>query len=441
MTARRPHAVILYHYFYPDDVVSARHLSDLAEGLAIRGWEVTAMPCNRGCRDEALTYPRREQWRGIAIRRVWRPAFAQSSNRGRLLNAAWMCATWSWAAVSSPRRTNEVLIVGTDPILSVLTALPWRFFRTGTRVAHWCFDLYPEAALADGLLTEASVVVRLLKRLLAAAYRRCGLIADLGPCMRERLARYGSPARPVTLTPWALVEPPAPVVADPETRRELFGEARLGLLYSGNFGRAHSYCEFLSLARALRGEPIRLCFASRGNRTEELRNAVTLDDTNITFAGFAPESELEKRLGAGDLHLVSLRPEWTGTVVPSKFFGALAAGRGVLFAGSPDSAIARWITEYQVGWVLTPETITSVARQLKDLAKDPSRLVELQQHCYAVYHRHFSKHRQLDLWDQHLRALLRIPSASPTADGTSLSPHFPSCPGTKPVKLISDSPT
>ena len=71
----------------------------------------------------------------------------------------------------------------------------------------------------------------------------------------------------------------------------------------------------------------------------------------MRFAGFAPEAELEKRLTACDLHLVSLRPEWTGTVVPSKFFGALAAGRGVVFAGSPESAIARWIDEHQVGWV------------------------------------------------------------------------------------------
>ena len=33
-----PHATILYHYFHPDDVVSARHFSDLAEGLVERGW-------------------------------------------------------------------------------------------------------------------------------------------------------------------------------------------------------------------------------------------------------------------------------------------------------------------------------------------------------------------------------------------------------------------
>ena len=328
MPTDRPHAVLLYHYFHPDDVVSARLFSELAEGLVARGWDVTAVPCNRGCRDESLTYPAAESWNGVRVRRAWRPALPQATNRGRLLNAAWMLAAWAKAAVTLPRRQREVMVVGTDPVLGVLAALPWSAVRRHTRIAHWCHDLYPEAPIADGMVRESSAVVRLLRRVLAAAYRRCRLVADLGPCMRARLAAYGSPARAVTLTPWALVEPPAPVEADPTTRRELFGDARLGLLYSGNFGRAHSYAEFLELARAVRGEPIRFCFAGRGNRADELRKAVTAEDTNVTFAGFAPESELEKRLGAGDLHLVSLRPEWTGTVVPSKFFGALACRAG-----------------------------------------------------------------------------------------------------------------
>ncbi|MFO7974547.1 MAG: hypothetical protein R6V12_07930 [Candidatus Hydrogenedentota bacterium] len=43
--------LVIYHFFYPDDVVSARHLSDLAAGLVQRGWEVTALTSNRFCRE------------------------------------------------------------------------------------------------------------------------------------------------------------------------------------------------------------------------------------------------------------------------------------------------------------------------------------------------------------------------------------------------------
>ena len=367
---------------------------------------MTAAPCHRGCRDEAVAHPLAEDWHGVRIRRVWRPALAQATNRGRLLNAAAMLANWKRLAMTLPRRRREVMIVGTDPVLGVLAAIPWRTFRRRAGIVHWCHDLYPEAPIADGMVRETAAPVRLLKRLLAAAYRRCDVIADLGPCMRGLLARYGSPAKPVTLTPWALVEPAAPVEADPATRADLFGDARLGLLYSGNFGRAHGYAEFLALARAVRGDSISLCFAGRGNRTDELRAAVTSADANVTFAGFAPESELEKRLGACDLHLVSLRPEWTGTVVPSKFFGALATGRGIVFAGSPDSAIGRWVREFDIGWVLTPATVPAVAADLRKLAADPTALRGLRERCHAAYHEHFSKRRQIDRWDAELRCLV-----------------------------------
>src|SRR5262249_23919267 len=150
------------------------------------------------------------------------------------------------------------------------------------------------------------------------------------------------------LVPWAIAEPEAVQAPDPAVRKQLFGDARLAVLYAGNFGRAHSYEEFLELARALRGSQGHFCFAVRGNRALELRQAVGPDDTNISFADFAAESELNLRLAAADIHLASLRPGWTGVVVPSKFFGSLAAGRPVIFAGEPRSAIARWIRQYNV---------------------------------------------------------------------------------------------
>lgn len=404
----RPHAVLLYHFFHPDDVVSARLFSDLAAGLVDRGWRVTAVPCDRGCRDESVRYPVRETWAGVEIHRVRRPRFPQATFRGRLLNAGWMLGAWAATAVRAPRSKREVMVVGTDPVLGVLATVPWAAVRQTARVAHWCHDLYPEAPVADGMLSPSGLPVRVLTRLLAAAYRRCDLLADLGPCMARRLAAYGSPARMATLTPWALVEPVAPAVPDPPTRRELFGDARLGLLYSGNFGRAHSATEFLALARELAADPVRFCFAGRGNRADDLRTAAA-GVPNVAFAGFAPEAELENRLGACDLHLVSLRPEWAGTVVPSKFFGALAAGRGVVYAGPPDSAIARWIEEFQVGWVLTPTTVPAVAADLRRLAASPGELGALNARCHAVYHEHFSKARQIARWDAELRRLVGLP--------------------------------
>lgn len=408
MASARPRLTALYHYFHPDDVVSARHFSDFCQELAARGWHVEALPCTAGCRDESKTYRRVETWNGVFIRRVWRPRFKQASTLGRMLNAAWMIVAWTVAMASRRNGAKpEVLVIGTDPVLSILVSLFVKRLRPSVRLVHWCYDLYPEAATAQGIVGEQSLFVRLLKRLLREAYRSCDLVADLGSCMRMRLQGYEHRCRKVTLVPWALSEPHDVLCPDREVRKELFGSASLALLYSGNFGRAHSYAEFLELSRLLRDENIHFCFGVRGNRANDLRAAVRDAAQNVSLAGFAPESELAKRLTAADIHLVSLRPEWTGVVVPSKFFGSLAAGRPVIFAGSRDAAIARWIEAYGVGWVLDRSSLEKVACDLRRLANSREDLVLLQRRCHEVYHAHFSRRRIMDCWDQELRILLR----------------------------------
>ena len=163
---------------------------------------------------------------------------------GRMLNAAWMIVAWSTGIVGRRNGTRpDVLVIGTDPVLSVLVSWAVKRFRPAIRVVHWCYDLYPEAVTAEGLLRESSFPVVLLKRALRAAYRACDLVADLGSCMRTRLDAYGHSCRKVTLVPWALSEPEEVLSPDRATREQLFGQSAIGLLYSGNFGRAHSYEE------------------------------------------------------------------------------------------------------------------------------------------------------------------------------------------------------
>ncbi|MGA7410232.1 MAG: glycosyltransferase family 4 protein [Bryobacteraceae bacterium] len=402
-----PKALVFYHYLYPDDVVSAVHVSELCEELVRRGWDVTAMPCNRSCRDKFPKHPARERWKGVEIRRIWRPALSQASTLGRFANAIWMVCRWSTAAL---RHSPDFIIVGTDPVLSVTVARVWKLLRPHTRVAHWCFDLYPEAAVADGILRPDGWFLATLKPVLRNAYGRCDLLADIGSCMGARLRSYQPRGRQVTLTPWALSEPARPLAIDQHERMMIFGDAQLALLYSGNFGRAHSSSLILQLARRLAPHEVQLTFSVRGNRADALRQAAA-SVPNVRFVPFAAQGDLEARLSAADIQVVSLDADWTGTVVPSKFFGALAVGRPVLFAGSPESAVAKWILVHQVGWVLTESNLESVANELLRCAQASGEMARLFEHCHAVYNKHFSKRWVADQWDAELRRML--PGSNP----------------------------
>src|SRR6185295_4887036 len=251
---KRNKLLVLYHYYHPDDVVSATHFTNLCEGLAKNNWEVETWPGNRGCHNPRITHPTKpETLNSVTIHRVWRLPLRQHSFLGRIFNAIWIQKFWSWRLLFTPSLKPDVILIGSDPLFSVGLAPFLKFIRPKAKIVHWCFDLYPEAAIADGIIGENNPLVKLLRFGLKRAYKKCDLIVDLGPYMRKRLERYPAKGR-TTLTPWALEEPSQPLPYDAVERAEWFGDSKLGLLYSGNFGRAHDYDLTLKLARLMKTE-------------------------------------------------------------------------------------------------------------------------------------------------------------------------------------------
>ena len=78
-------------------------------------------------------------------------------------------------------------------------------------------------------------------------------------------------------------------------------------------------------------DPIVFLFIGAGSGYRPLRAAVAarrLD--HVLFRPYQERAQLALSLTAPDVHLVTLRPAWEGLVMPSKLYGALAAGRPVV---------------------------------------------------------------------------------------------------------------
>jgi len=401
-----PRLLLFYHFFHPDDVVSARLYADLAQELQRRGWQVTVVTSNRLWRDPQVALPAYEDWNGIEIHRVFRPSWDQARPIERLANSGWMVGAWLLRTIGLP--SFDAIVIGSDPAFAPLLALGLRLLQPRAAIVHWCFDLYPEILTAEGGRT-VTVLGPVARGLMGLAYRRFDELVDLGPRMRERLADYRAGVRQETAVPWALSETEVPAPVDAAARATLFPRAKLALFYSGTMGRAHDFELFLRLARACRarsGDAVSICFAARGNRADELRGAIRPDDHNVAIAPFADEATLPARLAAADLHLVSLRPDWGGVVVPSKFFASLAIGRPVIYAGPADSEIARWIAEHDLGLHLTEDGLDAAVDRLHGLLDDPAEIARWQANALAVYQREWAKRVTCDRWDARLRELV-----------------------------------
>lgn len=397
--------LIVYHFFYPDDVASARHFSDLAEGLAKRNWDVTVLTSNRFCRHPSKkVLIKKETWKGVKIIRSHRPPFNQANVCLRIINSIWLAVTWTFKIIFM--REFDMIVLGTDPQFLYYTVPIIKLFKRKSKIVHWMHDLYPEAIIRSKIRVLSNIFKH-SKPLTKFCYRFINLMVDIGPCMKKRLGKYEHNAETATLVPWALSEPTEIPIVDIESRLKLFGNTKLGVLYSGTIGDAHEFELFLKLARKLkrRNASVAFCFAGRGNRYDHLKKSVNEGDTNISFTGFADESELERRLSSADIHMLSLREGWEGIAIPSKFFGSLASGRPVLYSGAEKSAIKEWIETYRIGFYLSKYNIDQIADKLIGFTDDKGKLLKMQHNSFYAYNKHFSKKVVMDKWDILLRNL------------------------------------
>ncbi len=139
--------LIVYHFFYPDSVISARIYSDLAESLVTKGHTVTVYTSNRTIRS-SIKLSSFEDWNHVHICRFNRPGFSQGNCFGRIINSFILQLQWILCLLFH-RKSFDAIIVGTDPQF-VWAMFPWiRLINHKVCLIHWTFDLYPEAIIAN----------------------------------------------------------------------------------------------------------------------------------------------------------------------------------------------------------------------------------------------------------------------------------------------------
>lgn len=147
--------------------------------------------------------------------------------------------------------------------------------------------------------------------------------------------------------------------------------------YSGNLGRAHEIDTLLEAAQILQMEgrqEIRFLVIGGGYLLDRLVNEIASRKlTNFTLKSYQPRDKLHYSLTVADVHWVSLLPSLEGLIVPSKFYGAAASGRPVIFVGTPDGELGEAISGNRCGAVVEQGSGAELAAVIRAYADDPQR--------------------------------------------------------------------
>ncbi len=371
--------VIVNRYFYPDHSATSQMAGDLAFHLASKGWRVEVVTSRQRYDDAAARLPRREIVDDVTILRIWTSRFGRAFLPGRAVDYATFYLSAFFAILRRGR--GAVVIAMTDPpLLSVVAAV------SAHRVVNWVQDLFPEVAEALGVLKRAP----LLRRLRDWSLRRARVNVALSEAMARRLPHA------VVRHNWA----DAALHPVPRESNVLRQEWQLGdsfvVAYSGNLGRAHDVATIASTMQALAGDPsIRFLIIGGGAKQKQLEGL-----PSVQFRPYQPRDVLSESLSAADAHLVSLQPPLEGLIVPSKFYGVLAAGRPVLYIGAHDSELARLTLDHGLGYVIAPGDSTALTAAIRELAADPALARAMGSRGRALYDARFASKIALSDWER-----------------------------------------
>lgn len=357
-----PSILFINRVYPPAAGATGEMLRDIAENLAARGWKVSVVTTAESGEPKSVTR------RGVAIHR----AGAALSRRSVILRASsyFVMIPWLFVRALLLPRTDFVVTMTDPPMLAVLGPMIGFFKRN--KVVHWAQDLYPEVAEELGVLPKGNLVVGFLRALSSRALKHSDAVISIGRCMTSRLVHRGiSFSRIFNIPNWAPAVAPIDRKNNP-FRREHGLEGDFVVMYSGNMGLAHDFNAILKAAESLQGRHIVFLMVGEGPRRAEIQSeAAARSLSNIKFVPSQPAAKLSQSLSAADAHLVTMRPNLCGLVVPSKIYGVLAAGRPCLFIGPPDSEAARLISEQNAGFVIDPAKPSDLAGVLLDWASDP----------------------------------------------------------------------
>jgi colanic acid biosynthesis glycosyl transferase WcaI len=397
--------IFVNRYFYPDLSGTSQMLSDLAFALANVRFEVMVIASRHTYDDANALLPAVQIVDGVRVERVWSTRFGRTSRIGRLVD---YMTFHVFAAIRLARlaRPNDVVVAKTDPpLISVPAWLISRWRRA--KLVNWLQDLFPEVLAVE--LGRRPYWLRLLEGLRNRSLRAAHKNVVLGKHMATRLNAAGIAAGLVSIIEnWSDDERVRPIARVENALRrdwDLGGKFVVG--YSGNLGVAHEFETILEAATLLRDRrDIAFLFVGGGGRLPLLKRRVAERKLqNFKFCAYQPTERLAQSLSVPDVHVVSLRPEMEGLVVPSKIYGVMAAGRPTIFVGDLRGEIAGILEESACGIAICQGDAGGLAAAISGLSFSNDECHRMGRAARAAFALRYERRIAVEKWTKLIASL------------------------------------
>ena len=388
----RRRVLLLNRSYWPDGEATGQLLTELAEDLAGR-YEVTVIVGRPNANPSGETYRSigTQMRHGVRVVRVPHTRLPKHPLICRAINFI----TFLFMAVVRGvlMRRQHVIVLESDPFLLALFGglLRWRH---RAKLVIYLQDIHPDLGVAIGRL-KVNPLVKYLRSALRRAYRTADrLIVPSNDMRRTLIAGGASESACQTIPNWIDTDQVRPTDAPNGFRvREGIAPSQFVVMYSGNFGATQQIEYLLDAAERLR-DKTDLLFALVGGGSAERGLRARAGDrqlANVKFFPYQPKERLGESLSAADVHLISVHPRALDYLMPSKLYGIMAAGRPILAAIRPESELAEFIVNEDIGMVIPPNNAEALALAIEQARMAAGRLAEQGQRARRLAEREYDR--------------------------------------------------
>jgi glycosyltransferase involved in cell wall biosynthesis len=367
--------LVVSQTFVPDPASVGQHMADAALELASRGHRVRVLASARGYENPNAVYPLKERLGGADVCRFRFASFGKRSILVRVAGTAAFMVQAFFAALFQ-KRLGAIFFSTSPPLIG----LPLCIVAAVRRVPaiYWAMDLNPDQLIALGKLRSTDWTTRLLEAVNRFILRRAALIVALDRFMADRLAQRGVPRdKMLVMPPWPHEQhiQPDPGANPFRLRHNL--QDKFIIMYSGNHSPSNPLTTLLDAAVQLKGDAnLRFLFVGGGSGKAQVEAYIGNHNlTNVISLPYQPLAELKYSLSAADVHAVSLGEPMVGIIHPCKIYGAMAAGKPVLFLGPRPSHISDILESHGIGVQVGHGDVPAMLAAIEKFRAMPSALL------------------------------------------------------------------
>ena len=378
-------------HFYPEFAATAQLMTELAECLVARGIKIkviTGQPSFIAGKRE----PRKENYKGIEIRRLSSTQFNKNKFLGRILN--WTSFTiLSFLHLVFSVNRSKLFIVSQPPFLF---GVGW-MLNIIRKQNYICliYDLYPDIAVKLGILKKEGVISKIWEKVNKTFLKKSRYI--IVPIEKMKIIieeKIGKSNKVQVIHNWADGEFIRPIDKEENWFCNKYDIVdKLVVLYSGNIGLFHSFEILVEAADKLRYEKkVKFVFIGEGGKKKELMTMVERKKlNNVIFLPYQEREVLPYSLTCADLSVVSLEKGLGSVAAPCKLYTSLAAGAAILGITDSTSDVAQIIKRYNCGFNVEHNDVIKIVDILKKLMENKDTLESMKKNSRRCFEQSFQK--------------------------------------------------